>query len=111
MRIERWHFEPDGVRPLAREAVASGQELADATRDSGWLVVVADQIGTPTGLFDTGGVQCWTCDPTLWGRARTARDLLRARTENEPASGDQPPCALRTAVSGAVGRRRKRAAL
>jgi RHS repeat-associated protein len=96
MRIERWHFEPDGVRPLAREAVvADGRDLADATLDSEWLVIVADQIGTPTALFDTGGAQRWTCDATLWGRARTARDLLRARSEDEPASDDQPSCALR----------------
>jgi RHS repeat-associated protein len=95
-RIERWHFEPDGVRPLAREAVvASGRDLAAATLDSEWLVVVADQIGTPTALFDTGGAQRWTCDATLWGRARTARDLLRARSEDERASDDQPSCALR----------------
>jgi RHS repeat-associated protein len=95
-RIERWHFEPDGVRPLAREAlVADGRDLADATRDSEWLVVVADQIGTPTALFDTGGAQRWTCDATLWGRARTTRDLLRARSDDERASDAQPSCALR----------------
>jgi RHS repeat-associated protein len=94
-RIERWHFEPDGVRPLAREAVvADGRDLANAARDSEWLVVVADQIGTPTALFDTGGAQRWKCDATLWGRARTARDLIRARSEDEPAR-DQPSCALR----------------
>jgi RHS repeat-associated protein len=57
-------------------------------------VIVADQIGTPTALFDTDGAQRWTCDATLWGRARTARDLIRARSEDEPA-GDQPSCALR----------------
>lgn len=95
-RIERWHFEPDGVRPLAREAlVTNGRDLADATRDSEWLVVVADQIGTPTALFDTGGAQRGTCAATLWGRARTVRDLLRARTEDHPASDNQPSCALR----------------
>jgi RHS repeat-associated protein len=95
-RIERWQFEKDGVRPLAMEAlVADGRDLADATRDSEWLVVVADQIGTPTALFDTDGVQRWTCDATLWGRARTARDLLHARSEDNRASDDQPSCALR----------------
>jgi RHS repeat-associated protein len=96
MRIERWHFEPDGVRPPAREAVvADGRDVADATLNSEWLVVVADQIGTPTALFDNGGAQRWTCDATLSGRARTVRDLLRARSEDEPASGDQSSCALR----------------
>ena len=83
--IERWHFEPGGTRPLAKEAITGVDTAAGE-----WLPVVADQIGTPRALFGTDGTQRWSADPTLWGRARTARELMRARDDAAEVA-----CALR----------------
>lgn len=96
LSVERWHFTPDGVLPLAKEAVLVGTvEIDPAAIDSEWLPVVTDQIGTPRALFNAEGEQRWACDATLWGRARTARDLMRGRSGDEAASDGTASCALR----------------
>ena len=97
LNVERWHFEPGGMRPLAKEAVtAVGPQLELATTGTEWLTMVTDQIGTPRALFDAKGERRWTCDTTLWGRARTARDLLQAQDgASQGRPDDAPTCALR----------------
>lgn len=90
--VERWHYAADGLRPLAKErVVVAGAELDAKAADSEWLPVVADQVGTPYALFGADGEPRWQGDQTLWGRARAARAVLRAR---DGAPGDVS-CALR----------------
>ncbi len=84
--IERWHYEADGLRPLAKELVPAdddGLAMADITE---WLPVVADQIGSPQALFGADGQYRWRAEQQLWGRTRTARALLRERQDESDAA-------------------------
>ena len=92
LRIERWHFEADGVRPLAKELVGAGNDGVPLPAEAEWLPIVADQIGAPHALFDADGTCRWRAEQQLWGRTRTARDLLRERHAEE---ADDATCALR----------------
>lgn len=92
LKVKRWHYAANGLRPLAKERVGiSGADLDPAAVESEWLPLVADQIGTPCALFGADGEQRWHADLTLWGRARASREVLRAR---EGTTADAS-CALR----------------
>jgi RHS repeat-associated protein len=96
LSIERWHFEPDGLRPLARELVPAGADAEPVPAEAQWLPIVADQLGAPHALFDEDGQCHWRAEPELWGRTRTARALLRERGgAGLGAEGKTTPCALR----------------
>lgn len=101
LRVERWHFEPDGLRPLAKELVPVGEADAPVPADAEWLPIVADQLGAPHALFGEDGTCHWRAEPELWGRIRTARALLREReAPRRDGAGDEDatsasPCALR----------------
>ncbi|WP_410920876.1 hypothetical protein, partial [Pseudomonas aeruginosa] len=51
LSIERWHFEPDGLRPLAKELVPAGPDAEPVLAEVQWLPIVADQLGAPHALF------------------------------------------------------------
>ncbi|WP_206243736.1 RHS repeat-associated core domain-containing protein [Novosphingobium terrae] len=91
LRIERWHFEPDGLRPLAKELVQADAAGDPMLAEADWHPIVADQLGAPHALFDADGTCRWRAAAQLWGRTRTARALLRERLGDEEPS----PCALR----------------
>ncbi|MEN3747981.1 RHS repeat-associated core domain-containing protein [Sphingomonas sp. HF-S3] len=93
LRIERWHYEQDGLRPLARELLPAGEDGTPDAAAAQLQPMVADQIGAPRALFSAEGELLWECEAELWGRARTARELLRDRQADE--SGDVAPCSLR----------------
>ncbi|MES2056904.1 MAG: RHS repeat-associated core domain-containing protein, partial [Pseudomonadota bacterium] len=95
LRIERWHFEPDGGRPLAKELVPAGKNGAPDPVEAEWLPIVADQIGSPHALFGADGECRWRAEPQLWGRTRAARDVLRARAGQDEGDTDSASCALR----------------
>ncbi|MFV0624680.1 RHS repeat-associated core domain-containing protein [Sphingomonas sp. ac-8] len=95
LRIERWHFEPDGIRPLAKELVRADPSGEPVLGEAEWLPIVADQVGAPHALFDAGGECRWRAEPELWGRTRTARALLRERRDDEAEAAEDTPCALR----------------
>ncbi|MBB3881132.1 RHS repeat-associated core domain-containing protein [Sphingomonas pseudosanguinis] len=96
LSIERWHFEPDGLRPLAKELVPAGPDAEPVLAEAQWLPIVADQLGAPHALFGEDGQCHWRAEPELWGRTRTARALLRERGGSDAGGeGDTAPCALR----------------
>lgn len=95
LHIERWHFEPDGVRPLAKELVHAGDDGVPACDKAELLPIVADQIGAPHALFSAEGACRWRAEPELWGRTRTARDMLRERHGEARDETDETSCALR----------------
>lgn len=96
LSIERWHFEPDGLRPLTKELVPSGADAEPVLAEAQWLPIVADQLGAPHALFGEDGQCQWRAEPELWGRTRTARALLRERGGSDAGGeGDTAPCALR----------------
>ncbi|PSJ36810.1 RHS repeat-associated core domain-containing protein [Allosphingosinicella deserti] len=97
VRVERWHFEPDGVRPLAKERVRIGEDGAPDIAEAELLPIVADQIGAPHALFDEDGNVRWRAEPQLWGRTRAAQALLRERRgdEEEDEAEGGTTCALR----------------
>jgi RHS repeat-associated protein len=94
LSIERWHFEPGGLRPLAKELVPAGADAQPLAAEGEWLPIVADQLGAPHALFGEDGACRWRAEPELWGRTRTARALLRDRREGGDAD-EATPCALR----------------
>ncbi|KQM23712.1 MULTISPECIES: RHS repeat-associated core domain-containing protein [unclassified Sphingomonas] len=94
LSIERWHFEPGGLRPLAKELVPAGADAQPLAAEGEWLPIVADQLGAPHALFGEDGACRWRAEPELWGRTRTARALLRERREGSDAD-EATPCALR----------------
>ena len=96
LSIERWHFEPDGLRPLAKELVPAGSDAEPVLAEAQWLPIVADQLGAPHALFGEDGQCHWRAEPELWGRTRTARALLRERGGSDAGGeGETVPCALR----------------
>jgi len=96
LSIERWHFEPDGLRPLAKELVPAGPDAEPVLAEVQWLPIVADQLGAPHALFGEDGQCHWRAEPELWGRTRTARALLRERGGSDAGPEDETtPCALR----------------
>jgi RHS repeat-associated protein len=95
LHIERWHFEPDGVRPLAKELVGAGDDGAPARGDTELLPILADQVGAPCAVFNAEGTCRWRAEPELWGRTRTARDLMRERHGEAGRETDETSCALR----------------
>ncbi|WP_394663887.1 RHS repeat-associated core domain-containing protein [uncultured Sphingomonas sp.] len=95
LSIERWHFEPDGLRPLAKELVPAGVDAEPIPAEAQWLPIVADQLGAPHALFGEDGRCQWRAEPELWGRTRTARALLRERGDEAGGEGRASPCALR----------------
>ncbi|USQ96570.1 RHS repeat-associated core domain-containing protein [Caulobacter sp. RL271] len=95
LHIERWHFEPDGVRPLAKELVPAGGDGVPACGEAKLLPIVADQIGAPRALFDAEGECRWRAEAELWGRTRTAREVLRERHGEPGDEPDKASCALR----------------
>jgi RHS repeat-associated protein len=94
--VERWHYEPGGFHPLAKEVMepaGGGGEGAAAGR---FYPVVTDAAGTPKEMFAETGGCVWRAEHTLWGRAETARAVLAARRELEGGDGaDEHDCPLR----------------
>jgi RHS repeat-associated protein len=97
LRVERWHFEADGLRAIAKELVPVGDGGMPSCDQGRLQPIVVDQIGTPHALFDADGTLCWRADAELWGRTRTARALLRDRRDRrgDGDDDDPPSCALR----------------
>ena len=83
VRVERWHYEADGLRPLAKELVPTSDDGEAMPTRAEWLPVVADQIGSPQALFGADGECRWRAEQRLWGRTRTARAVLRERHEQD----------------------------
>ncbi len=100
LSIERWHFEPDGLRPLAKELVPAGVDAEPIPAVAQWLPIVADQLGAPHALFGEDGQCQWRAEPELWGRTRTARAVLRERGGEAGGEGRTSPCALRFPGNG-----------
>lgn len=68
----RWHYEPGGFRPLAKEAP-----------DGTLFYIVTDHLGTPREMVDEQGDVRWAASLTTWG---VVRDLRLA----VPANDDHP---------------------
>ena len=80
----RWHFEPGGFRPLAKQA-------ADGTL----LHIANDHLGTPREMFDEGGHLRWAASYTTWGvvrgleaRRRSRRTTMGARSIRAVGRGE-----------------------
>ncbi len=87
-RIERWHYEPGGFRPLAKEVVEAG-----AVESGRFYPVVTDAAGTPKAMFSERGACVWRAEHALWGRVQASRDLAAVRDDVE--GDDELDCLLR----------------
>lgn len=94
-RIERWHYEADGIRPLAKEVVPVGDDGAPDVAAADLLPILADQVGSPQALFGAEGDCRWRAEQQLWGRTKTARALLSERGSDAGGEVDADRCALR----------------
>ncbi|WP_162239276.1 RHS domain-containing protein [Methylobacterium sp. Leaf100] len=83
----RWHYEPGGFVPLAKEGP-----------DSALCYIVTDHLGTPRELLGEGGDLLWAAEYRTWGAVRR---LWVAQADNDNAtagrgwlpssSGNGPP--------------------
>ncbi|WP_217429823.1 RHS repeat-associated core domain-containing protein, partial [Sphingomonas bacterium] len=94
--VERWHYAPGELRPLAKEVQRRPAAADMPAQASAFFPVVTDQLGAPAALFGVDGTSLWEAEQTLWGRARAARALVRARASHEDRDDiGGATCALR----------------
>jgi RHS repeat-associated protein len=75
-RASRWHYEPGGFRPLAKEEA-----------DGRLLYVVTDHLGTPRELLDEAGQLVWAAEQHLWGGLRR---VWTAANDNKKGTAPDP---------------------
>jgi RHS repeat-associated protein len=80
-RATRWHYEPGGFRPLAKE-----------TAEGELLYIVTDHLGTPREMFGEDGKLRWAAEYRTWGDIRR---LWKPDAANDNAEAPRAPPAPR----------------
>ncbi len=88
-RATRWHFEPGGFVPLAKQTAVG--EL---------LPIVVDHLGTPREVFDEGSGLRWAASHTIWGVVRGVRGTP-PRADNDDRRAIYPRGVARGGVATA----------
>jgi RHS repeat-associated protein len=66
-----WDWEPGTDRVAAQTRSLGALNAPQAEIDREFYAIVADRIGTPTELVDSGGRVVWQARTTVWGRSET----------------------------------------
>ncbi|SCB39946.1 RHS repeat-associated core domain-containing protein [Rhizobium hainanense] len=94
---ERWHYEPDSFRPLAKQEAPSHILNAEGRYDElpgRLLYVVCDHLGSPREMFDERGAKQWAAEYRLWGALNR---VWQARPANDNGRSVYPSGGLRRA--------------